>query len=70
MAGVLALQRQQEVSFIEKAVSPDLVSHVNMVSLSFHPSRSLRECLAQNSALYILLNKRIQCLDETSCSLS
>lgn len=50
MAGVLALQSPQEVSFIKKAVSPDLVSHVNMVSFSLRPSRSVRECLAQNSA--------------------
>lgn len=50
MAGVLAMQSQREVSFIEKAISLDLVSHLNIVSFSLHPSRSLRKCLAHNSA--------------------
>lgn len=48
MAGVLATQTQQEVSFIEKAISPDLVSYLNMVSFSLHPSKSLKESLAHN----------------------
>lgn len=51
MAGTLAMQSQQEVSIMEeKAVSPDLVSHLNMVSFSLLPNKSLRECLAHNSA--------------------
>lgn len=51
MAGALAIQSQQEVSILEEeAISPDLVSHLNVVSFSLLPNRSLRECLAHNSA--------------------
>lgn len=51
MAGVLAVESQQEVSFIEeKASSPDLFSHLNMISFFLHPNRNLREYLAHNSA--------------------
>lgn len=40
-AGVLAMQSQQEVSLIEeKALFPDLVTHLNMVAFSLHPNRS------------------------------
>lgn len=53
MVGALAIQGQQEGSVLEEeAISPDLVSHLNMVSFSLLPNRSLRQVLA-----HTMLNK-------------